>query len=152
MFDALGQGVDVISDFGAGDVLAIGNLLSGFAPGQQADFVRLLNNGPNTTVQLDVDGAANGSAYQDLVVLTGVTGTTADHSGECRAGRPPDRLAWSTGAIAAPADTSQGPRPTGWPEAAPGTQISIRAYGRPLGLLTDREQLYTGMPFSVAAA
>ena len=51
-------------------------MLSGFAPGQQADFVRLLNNGPNTTVQLDVDGAANGSAYQDLVVLTGVTGTT----------------------------------------------------------------------------
>ena len=76
VFDALGQGVDVISDFGAGDVLAIGNLLSGFAAGQEADFVRLLNDGANTTVQLDVDGAANGSAYQDLVVLTGVTGTT----------------------------------------------------------------------------
>ena len=51
-------------------------MLSGFAAGQEADFVRLSVTGANTTVQLDVDGAANGSAYQDLVVLTGVTGTT----------------------------------------------------------------------------
>ena len=76
VFDALGAGVDVITDFGTGDVLAVGNLLSGSAPGQEADFVRLSVAGTNTTVQLDVDGAANGSAYQDLVVLTGVTGTT----------------------------------------------------------------------------
>ena len=76
VFDALSQGVDVITDFGTGDVLAIGNLLSGFAAGQEADFVRLLDSGANTTVQLDVDGAANGSAYESLAVLTGVTGTT----------------------------------------------------------------------------
>ena len=76
VFDALSQGVDVITDFGTGDVLAIGNLLSGFAAGREADFVRLLDNGANTTVQLDVDGAANGSAYEFLAVLTGVSGTT----------------------------------------------------------------------------
>jgi Ca2+-binding RTX toxin-like protein len=76
VFDALGQGVDVISDFGTGDVLAIGNLLSGFAAGQETDFIRLQNNGANTTVQVDFDGAANGSAYESFAILTGVTGTT----------------------------------------------------------------------------
>ena len=76
VFDALGAGVDVIRDFGTGDVLAVGNLLERFRPRAGADFVRLSVTGTNTTVQLDVDGAANGSAYQDLAVLTGVTGTT----------------------------------------------------------------------------
>jgi hypothetical protein len=66
----------VITDFGARDVLAVGNLLSGFTAGQEADFVRLWVGTAKTTVQLDADGAANGSAYQDLVDLTGVTGTT----------------------------------------------------------------------------
>ena len=65
VFDALGDGVDVITDFGSRDVLDIGNLLSGFTAGQETDFVRLLVDSAKTTVQLDVDGAANGSAYQD---------------------------------------------------------------------------------------
>jgi Ca2+-binding RTX toxin-like protein len=76
VFDALGAGVDVITDFGAGDEVALGNLLRGFVAGQEADFVRLVVNGSNTTLEVDADGAANGSLYAPVVVLTGVTGTT----------------------------------------------------------------------------
>ena len=76
MFDSVDDGVDVITDFGTGDVLAIGNMLTGFSAGQEADFVRLVDNGTSTTVQVDPDGAANGSAYESIVVLNGVTGTT----------------------------------------------------------------------------
>jgi Ca2+-binding RTX toxin-like protein len=76
VFDSVGDGVDVITDFGTGDVLAIGNALSGFSAGQEADFVRLVDDGTNTTVQVDADGAANGSAYESIAVLNGVTGTT----------------------------------------------------------------------------
>jgi Ca2+-binding RTX toxin-like protein len=76
VLDALGQGVDVITDFGTGDVLAIGSMLSGFSAGQEAEFVRLVDNGTNTTVQVDPDGAANGSAFESIAVLNGVTGTT----------------------------------------------------------------------------
>jgi Ca2+-binding RTX toxin-like protein len=76
VFDALGDGVDVVTDFGTGDVLAIGNLLSGFVAGQEADFVRLVANGSDSTLEVDADGAANGSLYVPVVVLNGVTGTT----------------------------------------------------------------------------
>jgi Ca2+-binding RTX toxin-like protein len=76
VFDGVGDGLDVITDFGAGDVLAIGNMLSGFVAGQEADFVRLVANGTSTTLEVDADGAANGSLYTPIVVLNGVTGTT----------------------------------------------------------------------------
>jgi hypothetical protein len=32
--------------------------------------------GINTTVEVDADGAANGSAYESIAVLNGITGTT----------------------------------------------------------------------------
>jgi Ca2+-binding RTX toxin-like protein len=76
VFNHLGQGVDVITDFGNGDVLAIGNLLSGFVAGQEADFVQLFDDGARTTLLVDADGALNGSAFEPLVVLNGVTGMT----------------------------------------------------------------------------
>jgi Ca2+-binding RTX toxin-like protein len=75
VFDGL-DGVDVITDFGSGDVLAIGNLLTGFSTGQEAAFVRLAGEGANTAVQVDADGTANGSAFTSVAVLNGVTGTT----------------------------------------------------------------------------
>ena len=75
MFDAI-DGIDVITDFGSGDVLAIGNLLTGFSAGQEAAFVRLVGEGANTPVHVDTDGAANGSAFTSVAVLNGVTGTT----------------------------------------------------------------------------
>ncbi|HSA80753.1 MAG TPA: cadherin domain-containing protein [Geminicoccaceae bacterium] len=76
VFDGLDDGVDVIADFSTGDVLAIGNKLTGFSAGHEAEFVRLVDNGTSTTVQVDPDGAANGSAYDPIAVLNGVTGTT----------------------------------------------------------------------------
>jgi Ca2+-binding RTX toxin-like protein len=76
VFDGVGEGVDVITDFDDGDVLAIGDALTGFSAGQEADFVRLVDDGTRTTVQVDADGAANGSAYESIAVLNGVTGTT----------------------------------------------------------------------------
>ena len=75
VFDGI-DGVDVITDFGSGDVLAIGNLLTGFSAGQEAAFVRLVGEGANTAVQVDADGAATGSAFTSVAVLNGVTGTT----------------------------------------------------------------------------
>jgi Ca2+-binding RTX toxin-like protein len=76
VFDAVGPDVDVITDFESGDILGIGEMLTGFSAGQEADFVRLVDGGANTTVQVDADGAANGSIYTSMVVLNGVTGTT----------------------------------------------------------------------------
>jgi Ca2+-binding RTX toxin-like protein len=75
VFDDL-DGVDVITDFGSGDVLAVGNLLTGFSAGQEGAFMRLVGDGANTTVQVDADGAANGGAFTSVAVLNGVTGTT----------------------------------------------------------------------------
>jgi Ca2+-binding RTX toxin-like protein len=76
VFDSIGEGVDVITDFGGGDVLAIGNALTGFSAGQEAAFVRLVDDGTNTTVQVDADGAANGGSFTSIAMLQGVTGTT----------------------------------------------------------------------------
>jgi Ca2+-binding RTX toxin-like protein len=75
VFDGI-DGVDLITDFGSGDILAIGNLLTGFSAGQEAAFVRLVGEGANTAVQVDADGAATGSAFTSVAVLNGVTGTT----------------------------------------------------------------------------
>jgi Ca2+-binding RTX toxin-like protein len=76
VFDGPGQGLDVITDFGTDDVLAIGDMLVGFAAGQEADFVELVDDGASTTVRVDMDGAAGGSGFEEIAVLTGVTGTT----------------------------------------------------------------------------
>jgi Ca2+-binding RTX toxin-like protein len=76
VFDRIDEGVDVITDFGSGDRLTIGNMLTGFSAGQESGFVRLVDDGTRTTVQVDADGAANGSEYVSIAVLNGVTGTT----------------------------------------------------------------------------
>jgi Ca2+-binding RTX toxin-like protein len=75
-FDGPGVGLDLIADFGNGDVLAIGGMLTGFAAGREAEFVNLLDDGADTTVQVDADGAVNGSAFESIAVLSGVTGAT----------------------------------------------------------------------------
>jgi Ca2+-binding RTX toxin-like protein len=76
VFASPDEGVDQIVDFSAGDVLAIGDMLVGFAEGDEAAFVKLIDDGADTMVQVDVDGAANGEDYQSIAMLTGVTGTT----------------------------------------------------------------------------
>jgi Ca2+-binding RTX toxin-like protein len=76
VFDRIADGVDTIADFGASDVLAIGNMLIGFGAGQEAAFVDLVDDGASTTVRVDVDGAAAGVDFEPVAVLSGVTGTT----------------------------------------------------------------------------
>jgi Ca2+-binding RTX toxin-like protein len=78
VFASPDHGVDQIIDFGAGDVLAIGDMLVGFAEGDEAAFVRLDDDGTDTTVQVDIDGAANGEAYESIAVLDGVSGVSLD--------------------------------------------------------------------------
>ncbi|HMC14131.1 MAG TPA: type I secretion C-terminal target domain-containing protein [Albitalea sp.] len=73
-----GGAVDTITDFdagAAGDVLSIGALLQGYAPGADlSQFVSLHESGPNTIVSIDIDGAGSVYGFQDLLVLQGVTG------------------------------------------------------------------------------
>jgi Ca2+-binding RTX toxin-like protein len=76
VFTSIDDGFDRIVDFGVNDVLAIGDMLVGFAEGDEAAFVRLVDDGTNTTVQVDPDGAANGVAFTSIALLDGVTGTT----------------------------------------------------------------------------
>jgi Ca2+-binding RTX toxin-like protein len=76
VFTSIEDGLDVIVDFRADDVLAIGDMLVGFAPGNEAAFVNLVDDGTDTTVQVDPDGAANGVAFTSIAVLEGVTGMT----------------------------------------------------------------------------
>jgi hypothetical protein len=47
-------------------------MLTGYAEGDEAAFVRLVDDGASTTVQVDVDGAVNGEAWQSIAVLNGV--------------------------------------------------------------------------------
>ena len=76
-FDAI-SGKDTITDFDSGvDVLDISDLLDGFDPltSGAAEFVRFLQSGGDTTVQLDVDGKVGGTDFVTLVTLKGVTAT-----------------------------------------------------------------------------
>jgi predicted extracellular nuclease len=69
------DGVDSIVGFNKNqDVLDVTDVLDGFDPATSAidQFMQLAEGGGNTTVRVDADGG--GDAFQDLVVLTGVTG------------------------------------------------------------------------------
>jgi Ca2+-binding RTX toxin-like protein len=72
------DGLDVIADFDAqpgGDVLDLGDLLSGFdaAVDNINDFLRASAADGSTTIQVDRDGQANGTAFVDMAVLQGVS-------------------------------------------------------------------------------
>jgi Ca2+-binding RTX toxin-like protein len=78
-FHLLDGELDEIADFQlgvGGDVLAIGDLLTGFAPGNEADFVQLFDNGTDTTVSVDPNGATGGSGFTQVALLGGVTGSS----------------------------------------------------------------------------
>jgi Ca2+-binding RTX toxin-like protein len=74
VFTSIDDGVDEIVDFGTDDVLALGGMLVNFTGGDEAAFVRLVDNTTSTTLQVDPDGAANGVAFTSIAVLDGVTG------------------------------------------------------------------------------
>jgi Ca2+-binding RTX toxin-like protein len=80
---SLAEGKDTIADFETGpggDILDISDILVGYVGGggDAADFVQCVTAGGNTTVRVDADGAANGSKFTDVCVLTGVTATLGD--------------------------------------------------------------------------
>jgi Ca2+-binding RTX toxin-like protein len=80
VFNRVGEGVDVITDFGKGDVIDIEDVLSGCVhDGDDAvddGFVRFVQSGGDTLVQVDRNGGGNG--FQTLVVLKSVTASTLD--------------------------------------------------------------------------
>ncbi len=72
------DGLDMITDFDAqrgGDVLDLGDLLSGFdaAVDNINDFLQASTADGSTTIQVDRDGQANGVAFVDMAVLQGVS-------------------------------------------------------------------------------
>jgi len=75
VFEVADQGIDTVTDFGVGDVLVFTGLV-GYTAGREAEYVSLVQNGSSTTVLVDVDGAANGSVFDPVAVLTGVTNTS----------------------------------------------------------------------------
>jgi hypothetical protein len=66
--------VDTIVDYSAsaGDLIDVSNLLDvNFGAGSvETDFVRLVQTGPDITVQVDTDGPAAGATWSDAVVLS----------------------------------------------------------------------------------
>ena len=72
--------IDTIVDFdqSAGDVLDIQNVLQGYDPlaDNLSDFVQLTEQGGNTLIQVDTSG--NGTSFETVAVLDGVTGLNVD--------------------------------------------------------------------------
>jgi hypothetical protein len=70
--------VHTITDFDAsagGDRIDLAALLHGYAAGDDlSQYVGLHESGGNTVVSIDADGAGSAHGFQDLVVLSGVTG------------------------------------------------------------------------------
>lgn len=78
-FDSLGEALDTIVGFkSSSDSIDISDLLEGFDPPTSDidQFVQLIEGGGDTVVRVDADGG--GDAFQDLVVLDGVTGLNLD--------------------------------------------------------------------------
>jgi Ca2+-binding RTX toxin-like protein len=69
--------VDLITDFQVGvggDVLHVGNILDGYSGGDDInDFLRIVLDGGQTKLQIDVDGQANGVNFVNLAVLNGIS-------------------------------------------------------------------------------
>ena len=77
VFENITDGVDTITDFTQGeDVLDISGLLQGYDALQDSidDFVFATESGGNTTISVDVDGAAGPATAVEIAVLEAVTG------------------------------------------------------------------------------
>jgi Ca2+-binding RTX toxin-like protein len=79
----LAEGKDTVTDFqtgAGGDVLDISDILVGYVEGvsDAAAFVQCVVTGGNTTIKVDAAGAANGSKFTDVCVLTNVAATLSE--------------------------------------------------------------------------
>jgi Ca2+-binding RTX toxin-like protein len=76
---AAGGFLDSIGDFNTaeGDKLDVSAFVTLSGGDDINDFVNLVEGGGNTTVRIDVDGAAGGTNYVSLVLLQGATGLNA---------------------------------------------------------------------------
>ena len=76
ILDALGKGVDTITDFNSseGDILDLSAILTDFDNITDAisAFVQTRISGENSVISVDIDGAANGSRFVDVAVLQNV--------------------------------------------------------------------------------
>ncbi len=76
-YDNLAEGIDTITDFVAGvggDALDISGLLIGFTPATVDDFVRFVEDGGNSTFEVDADGTGTDFGFVPVATLLGVTG------------------------------------------------------------------------------
>ena len=81
VYNAIDDGVDTITDFELGtDQFVLDGFIAGFDPAlsDPNDFFNLVDNGTDSTVQVDIDGAGAGAGFQDLAILTGITGVDVD--------------------------------------------------------------------------
>jgi hypothetical protein len=78
--DLTGVSTDIVTDFQAGaggDVLDISELLVGYGGGSLANFVQVIDTGDgNTLLRVDIDGSGTTFGFQNVAVLTGVSGVT----------------------------------------------------------------------------
>ncbi|MEO0800625.1 MAG: type I secretion C-terminal target domain-containing protein, partial [Pseudomonadota bacterium] len=72
--------LDTITDFSLadGDVIDISALISAYDPANddRSDYVRTTEVGGNTVIEIDAGGT--GSAFENAIVITGVTGLDLD--------------------------------------------------------------------------
>ena len=80
LFEDINEGVDLVKDFEAGDLLDISGLLNSYDAVQDSinDFVFATESGGNTTISVDANGSGNAGHATNLVVLEGVTGLAID--------------------------------------------------------------------------
>ena len=78
VFSNTNEGIDTITDFGKGDVIDVSDILPGSVDdGHEAvsgGFVRFLQSGGDTLVQVDRNGGAD--SFQTLAVLKGIAAVT----------------------------------------------------------------------------
>jgi Ca2+-binding RTX toxin-like protein len=77
--------IETITDFDAGpvgDALDLSDLLTGYVAGTSnaSEFVMFEASAGNTTVKVDIDGAANGANFVDVCVLQGVNLTNVNQA------------------------------------------------------------------------
>lgn len=76
-YTSISDGTDTITGFIAGaggDTLDISGLLVGYTPATVDQFVKFVENGPDSSFEVDIDGADTGFDFVPFATLLGITG------------------------------------------------------------------------------